>query len=211
MVDLPSGKMKSREGTVVDADELMDEMMATARERTEELGKFDAMSEDERERLYAMLGVGAIKYFLLRVDPKKRMLFNPAESIDLQGNTATAIQYVHARISSVLRKAEDAGYTIDPTLPATEPELEADERELIVALVGYGATIQKAAADMAPSHIANYCYEVSRLYNKFFATCSILQAPTEARRSFRLALCQVTGRVLKHGMGLLGIEVPERM
>lgn len=211
MVDLPSGKMKSREGTVVDADELMDEMMTTSRERTEELGKFEAMEPAERERLYEMIGVGAIKYFLLRVDPKKRMLFNPIESIDLQGNTATAIQYVHARISSVLRKAAEAGYPIDPNLPATEPDLETDERELLVALVGYGEAILKAAQDMAPSHIAHYCYEVSRLYNKFFATCSILQAPTGARRSFRLALCRVTGQVLKHAMGLLGIEVPERM
>ena len=209
MVDLPSGKMKSREGTVVDADDLMNEMIETARDRTEELGKFDTMDEPTRNALYETLGIGAIKYFLLRVDPAKRMLFNPAESIDLHGNTATAIQYSHARVCSILRKAAEAGLTANVSNPLAQ--IAPEERELMLQLLMWGLTVEQAAAELAPSHIANYAYDLSRAFNKFFGSCSILSANTEEQKAFRLGLAEQTQKALQSAFGILGIGLPERM
>ena len=207
MVDLPSGRMKSREGTVVDADDLMDETVGEARTRTAELGKIGEMPIEEAEGLYEMLGVGALKYFLLKVEPRKRMTFNPAESIDLHGNTATAIQYSHARIRSVLRKAE--GWTGNASPPSYA--LHEDERALIAHLSTLPDVVRKAAEEMAPSPLAAYAYESSRAFNKFFNSCSILSADTTEQRQFRLALCELTARALQTSMGALGIGLPERM
>ena len=208
MVDLPSGKMKSREGTVVDADELMEEMVATAQERTLALGKIEGFSELEAKHLYEMLGLGAIKYFLLKVEPKKRMLFNPEESIELQGNTATAIQYTHARLSSILRKAQqqqiEANYSDIPPLQATE-------RDLIILLGELPKKIKEAAENYSPSTIANYAYDVAREYNRFVAETPVLVADTAEQRAFRVALSELTGKVLRKTMGALGIQMPDRM
>lgn len=216
MVDLPSGKMKSREGTVVDADDIMDEMTATAKARTYDLGKIEGLDEAERNRLYEMLGIGAIKYFLLKVEPKKRMLFNPEESIELQGNTATAIQYSHARICSILRKAADLG--VDAMQLPANYTLHPLEKELAIMLANYGAKVQAAALEYAPSLICNYVYDLSRAFNSLFAELSILspylpgtQDIDADTRQFRVALAGMVARTIKHAMGLLGIEVPERM
>lgn len=208
MVDLPSGKMKSREGTVVDADELMEEMVSTAKERTLALGKVADYSEQEAAELYEMLGIGAIKYFLLKVEPKKRMLFNPEESIELQGNTATAIQYTHARISSILRKAKEqqveANYSDLPTL-------QTAERELIILLADFPKKIREAADSYSPATIAAYAYDVAREYNRFVAEVPVLSAETEQQKAFRVALSELTAKVLRKTMGLLGVSVPSRM
>jgi len=207
MVDLPSGKMKSREGTVVDADDLMDEMVETAKKRTEELGKTEGLSEAEKDHLYHIIGMGALKYFLLKVEPKKRLLFDPNESIDFQGHTGPFIQYTHARIKSVLAKG---GYT-PGTLSATPPVLTSSERDLIQLLGNYPATIAAAAREFSPAHLANYCYELAKQYNKFYHEESILKAADGQLRDFRLGLSAATARVVARGMELLGIEVPERM
>ena len=207
MVDLPSGKMKSREGTVVDADDLMDEMVETAKKRTEELGKTEGLSEAEKDHLYHIIGMGALKYFLLKVEPKKRLLFDPNESIDFQGHTGPFIQYTHARIKSVLAKG---GYT-PGTLSATPPVLTSSERDLIQLLGNYPATIAAAAREFSPAHLANYCYELAKQYNKFYHEESILKAADGQLRDFRLGLSAATARVIARGMELLGIEVPERM
>lgn len=208
MVDLPSGKMKSREGTVVDADELMEEMVATAQEKTLALGKIEGFSELEARHLFEMLGLGAIKYFLLKVEPKKRMLFNPEESIELQGNTATAIQYTHARISSILRKAKqqqiEANYS-------DIPALEVTERDLIILLGDFPKRIHEAAETYSPAIIANYSYDLAREYNRFVAETQVLNADTEQQKAFRVALSELTGKVLRKAMNLLGIQMPERM
>ena len=209
MVDLPSGRMKSREGTVVDADDLMEETVQEARSRTAELGKVAEMPAAEAEALYEMLGLGALKYFLLKVEPKKRMTFNPAESIDLQGNTATAIQYSHARICSVLRKAAAEGLEADAAPQGYT--LHPDERALIAHLATLPEVVEKAAAEMAPSPLAAFSYDLSRAFNKFFTSCSILSADTVAQKRFRLALCTLTARSLRKAMGALGIGLPERM
>jgi len=209
MVDLPSGKMKSREGTVVDADDLMDEVVQTAREKSAELGKIAGFEASELESLYEMLGIGAIRYFLLKVDPKKRMLFNPEESISLSGNTATAIQYTHARISSICRKAEQSGIGLRFThMPA---ELSASERELILHLLRFNEALAEAVEHYAPSILAQYLYEISRLYNGFFAHESIFQAESSAQIQFRVALSFHSGEAIRACGKMLGIGMPERM
>lgn len=207
MVDLPSGKMKSREGTVVDADDLMAEMIETAKLRTEELGKVEGFSEEEKERLYEMIGLGALKYFLLKVEPKKRLLFDPNESIDFQGHTGPFIQYTHARIKSVLSK----GAYQESALAISSSSLEASERDLIRELIKFKEIILSAAKEYSPAIIANYIYEVAKLYNKFYHEVSILKAEEKLLKEFRLRLSAATASVIERGMQLLGIEVPERM
>ncbi|HUH32981.1 MAG TPA: arginine--tRNA ligase, partial [Daejeonella sp.] len=207
MVDLPSGKMKSREGTVVDADELINEMLETARQRTEELGKVEGFSENEKASLYEMIGLGALKYFLLKVEPKKRLLFDPNESIDFQGNTGPFIQYTHARINSVLNKAS---YSIGGAKPYNSA-LSAVERDLLVTLTKYPDVVEAAAKDYSPALIANYVFELAKLYNKFYHEEPILKAEVEDEKYFRLELSAATAAVIKKAMGLLGIRVPDRM
>jgi arginyl-tRNA synthetase len=206
MVDLPSGKMKSREGTVVDADDLMAEMETTAKEQTEAMGKVDAFSKEDKVALYHTIGMGALKYFLLKVDPKKRLLFDPNESVDFQGHTGPFIQYTHARIKSVLSRA-DYQVGIKPTVT----ELAGVERDLIVLLDKYPETVKEAAKGYSPAVIANYVYELAKTYNKFYHEKSILQAEDEDSKQFRLALSASSAKVISKGMKLLGIEVPERM
>jgi arginyl-tRNA synthetase len=208
MVELPSGKMKSREGTTVDADNLLDDMVATARERMAEVQKGGNLEGEEREILLNMIGLGAIKYFLLKVEPKKKMLFNPAESIELQGNTATAIQYCHARVKSILRTATEQGIPFE-TLEVTT--LHPVEKELIKLINQLPAKVAEAAKEFSPSVIANYCYDLTRAYNSLFAELSIFKADNDAEKHFRIRLSALTGRTLNFAMGLLGIEVPERM
>lgn len=205
MVDLPSGKMKSREGTVVDADDLIAEMEATAKEQTEALGKTEGYSDEDKQNLYYMIGMGALKYFLLKVDPKKRLLFDPNESVDFQGHTGPFIQYTHARIKSVLSRAGGV------TQSATTKELDPLERDLIITLNQYVETIELAAKDFNPAAVANYIYELAKAYNKFYHEKSILQAENEELKSFRLHLSATTAKVIAAGMKLLGIDVPERM
>ncbi|WP_162276833.1 arginine--tRNA ligase [Mucilaginibacter pedocola] len=207
MVDLPSGKMKSREGTVVDADDLMADMYKTAADTTEEMGKVEGLSEEEKDKLFRTIGMGALKYFLLKVDPKKRLLFDPKESIDFQGHTGPFIQYTHARVKSVLSKA---GYNAETSTSDVET-LGAAERDLIVLLSKFPQTIQDAAATHSPAVIANYVYEVAKNYNKFYHENPIMQAETESLKQFRLQLSAATAKVINKGMGLLGIDVPERM
>ncbi|MFZ9159484.1 MAG: arginine--tRNA ligase [Aquirufa sp.] len=205
MVDLPSGKMKSREGTVVDADDLMAEMIQTAKDRTLELGKIDGFTEAESNELFHNLGLGALKYFLLKVEPKKRMLFNPEESIDFQGNTGPFIQYTHARICSILRK----GGEIKPVV--TDSELANSEQELIYLLGEYKATIAQAAANFAPSVIANFAYDLAKTFNKFYNEITILSEENEVKRNIRLTLAELTGKTIQHATSLLGIVSPNRM
>lgn len=207
MVDLPSGKMKSREGTVVDADELMDEMIQTAQQRTEELGKVEGFTDEEKADLYNMIGLGALKFFLLKVEPKKRLLFDPNESIDFQGHTGPFIQYTHARIRSVMVKADyHDKVSADYTLPLT-----ALEKELIVSLVKYPDIIAVSAKEYSPAHIANYVFELAKLFNKFYHEESILKAEDPDVRNFRLDLSAATAGTIYKGMNLLGIRVPDRM
>ncbi|MFC6098699.1 arginine--tRNA ligase [Olivibacter domesticus] len=207
MVDLPSGKMKSREGTVVDADDLMADMIDTARNRTEELGKVEGFSGPEKEALYEMIGLGALKYFLLKVEPKKRLLFDPNESIDFQGHTGPFIQYTHARIKSVLTKG---GYKAE-IIKAKPAILENTERDLIKEIVKFDDMVASAAENYSPSLIANYVYELSKLYNKFYHEVSIIKVEDIQLKNFRLNLSAATAQVIARGMKLLGIDVPERM
>ena len=207
MVDLPSGKMKSREGTVVDADDLMADMFDTAKQQTEEMGKVDGFTEDDKNKLYRTIGMGALKYFLLKVDPKKRLLFDPSESVDFQGHTGPFIQYTHARIKSVLSRAN---YTVEGSLNDVA-ELDGIERDLIVTLSKFPVTIIEAAAGHSPALIANYVYELAKTYNKFYHEKSILQAEEERLKQFRLQLSAASAKVISKAMGLLGIDVPERM
>ncbi|MDB5128792.1 arginine--tRNA ligase [Mucilaginibacter sp.] len=207
MVDLPSGKMKSREGTVVDADDLMADMFNTAAETTEAMGKVDGFSEEDKNKLYRTIGMGALKYFLLKVDPKKRLLFDPKESIDFQGHTGPFIQYTHARIKSVLSRAN---YTAASSTNDVA-ELDGIERDLIVTLTKFPETIAEAAAGHSPAVIANYVYELAKNYNKFYHEKSILQAEEERLKQFRLQLSAASAKVISKAMGLLGIDVPERM
>jgi len=209
MVDLPSGKMKSRDGTVVDADDLMKEVVGTAREKTAELGKIADFQADELEILYEVLGIGAIRYFLLKVDPKKRMLFNPQESIELNGNTATAIQYTHARISSICRKASQSG--IGDKFNHMPASLSKTEKDLLMHLLRFRAHLAEAAENYSPAVLANYMYETSRLYNSFFAHESIFQAETPQLVQFRVALSNHTGEAIRACGKILGIVMPERM
>lgn len=207
MVDLPSGKMKSREGTVVDADDLMQEMEDTARSISEELGKTDGIAEEEKEALYHNIGLGALKYFMLKVDPKKRMLFNPEESVDFQGNTGPFIQYTHARIKSLLRKAESMTITADGSYTG----MIAQERDLIKGILNYPDIVLEAANDKAPSVIANYCYDLVKQYNAFYQQVSILNDSDAKAVAFRIDLSKKTAAVIHNAMDLLGIIVPERM
>lgn len=207
MVDLPSGKMKSREGTVVDADDLMAEMLKTAQERTEELGKTEGLAEEAKAALYNTIGMGALKYFLLKVDPKKRLLFDPNESVDFQGHTGPFIQYTHARIKSVLSKAGFDANSPVSLLTSISPY----ERDLIQQLGAFPETIEASAQEFSPAQLANYIYEVAKLYNKFYHEESILKAEADDVKNFRLHLSAAAAKVIAKGMELLGISVPERM
>jgi len=210
MVELPEGKMKSREGTVVDADDLMSEMISTAKETSQELGKLDGLTQEEADNIARIVGLGALKYFILKVDARKNMTFNPKESIDFNGNTGPFIQYTYARIQSVLRKAKEAGITIPATLPANI-QLSEKEEGLIQMLADFSAVVKEAGTTYSPSGIANYCYELVKEYNQFYHDFSILREENEALKIFRLALSENVAKIVRLGMGLLGIEVPERM
>lgn len=210
MVELPNGKMKSREGTVVDADDLIAEMIEDARKTSEELGKFKDMTEEERNEIARIVGLGALKYFILKVDARKNMLFNPEESIDFNGNTGPFIQYTHARIRSILRKAEAEGMKLPENLDADMP-LNQKETELIQKMNEYGAVVEQAGKDYSPSGIANYCYELTKEFNQFYHDYSILSADSDKEKTVRLVLAANVAKTLKNGMNLLGIEVPERM
>lgn len=210
MVELPEGKMKSREGTVVDADDLVDEMVGTARETSLELGKLDGLTEAEAEDIAEMVGMGALKYFILKVDPRKNMTFNPKESIDFNGNTGPFIQYTHARIKSVLRKAEELGLKAEAT-PDVAKSLSDKELYLIQLIDSFPATVKDAAEGFSPAIIANYIYELAKEFNQFYHEYSILKETDEALRNFRLLLASTTGKVIRTGMDLLGVRVPDRM
>ena len=210
MVELPNGKMKSREGTVVDADELIEAMVDDALKTSEELGKFKDMSEEERREIARVVGLGALKYFILKVDARKNMLFNPEESIDFNGNTGPFIQYTYARIRSILRKAEAEGIAIPASLEANMP-LNEKEIELIQKIGEFGAAVEQAGKDYSPSGIANYCYELTKAFNQFYHDYSILGADTQEEKLVRLVLAANVAKTLRNGMALLGIEVPERM
>ena len=210
MVELPNGKMKSREGTVVDADELMAAMIQNARQTSDELGKFGDMTEEEKNEIARMVGLGALKYFILKVDARKNMLFNPEESIDFNGNTGPFIQYTYARIRSILRKAEEQGIALPASLD-TEYSPAEKEIELIQKMADYAVAVEQAGKDYSPSGIANYCYELTKAFNQFYHDFSILGAATDAEKTFRLVLAKNVAKIIRNGMALLGIEVPERM
>ena len=210
MVELPNGKMKSREGTVVDADDLMEEMVSAARRTSEELGKFADMTENERNEIARIVGMGALKYFILKVDARKNMLFNPEESIDFNGNTGPFIQYTYARIRSIMRKAEAEGIVLPGVLPNTLP-LNEKEVQLIQKLNSFETVVEQAGKDYSPSGIANYCYELTKDFNQFYHDYSILNAESAEAKTLRLALAKNVAKTIKNGMQLLGIEVPERM
>jgi arginyl-tRNA synthetase len=211
MVDLPTGKMKSREGTVVDADELMEEMVATAAHHTKELGKIEGFTEAQAIELYEMLGMGALKYFLLKVDPKKRMLFNPQESIEFQGNTGPFIQYSHARIAAILRKAEQIGVDLSADSFANLRELAETESALIQLLNDFEKKIKMAAEEYSPAILAQYLFDLAKEYNRFYAELPIFHEKDLQLQSFRVALSLQTAKTIKRGMSLIGIQVPERM
>ena len=210
MVELPEGKMKSREGTVVDADDLMEAMIETAKETSAELGKLDGLTQEEADNIARIVGLGALKYFILKVDARKNMTFNPKESIDFNGNTGPFIQYTYARIQSVLRKAAEAGIVIPEIIPAGL-ELSAKEEGLIQMLADFKSVVKQAGSDYNPSIIENYAYDLVKEYNQFYHDFSILREENEALKVFRLALSANVGKIVKTAMGLLGIEVPERM
>ena len=210
MVELPEGKMKSREGTVVDADDLMAEMIATAKETSQELGKLDGLTQEEADDIARIVGLGALKYFILKVDARKNMTFNPKESIDFNGNTGPFIQYTYARIRSVLRKAAEAGIVIPEVLPANI-ELSEKEEGLIQMVADFAAVVRQAGEDYSPSGIANYVYDLVKEYNQFYHDFSILREENEDVKLFRIALSANIAKVVRLGMGLLGIEVPDRM
>ena len=209
MVDLPSGKMKSREGTVVDADELMEDMARTAEVISKELGKLEDYSKDEKQELYKIIGLGALKYYILKVDPKKRILFNPEESVDFQGNTGPFIQYTYARIQSILRKAEELGLDLNGFQGM--PKLHEKEKELLKQIQLFPETIQLAAEGYSPALLANYTYDLVKEFNSFYQNVSILGETDEVKRIFRVLLSKKVGEVIKSAFGLLGIQVPERM
>ena len=210
MVELPEGKMKSREGTVVDADDLMAEMIATAKETSQELGKLDGLTQEEADDIARIVGLGALKYFILKVDARKNMTLNPKESIDFNGNTGPFIQYTYARIRSVLRKAAEAGIVIPEVLPANI-ELSEKEEGLIQMVADFAAVVRQAGEDYSPSGIANYVYDLVKEYNQFYHDFSILREENEDVKLFRIALSANIAKVVRLGMGLLGIEVPDRM
>ena len=212
MVELPNGKMKSREGTVVDADDLMELMVDDAYKTSMELGKFDDMTEEERREIARIVGMGALKYFILKVDARKNMLFNPEESIDFNGNTGPFIQYTYARIRSILRKAGDSVDPMGPIRPmGPMGVITPKEIELIQKMNEYGAAVEQAGKDYSPSGIANYCYELTKVFNQFYHDYSILNEPDEQKRQVRLVIARNVAKIIKSGMALLGIEVPERM
>ncbi|MFD1063918.1 arginine--tRNA ligase [Winogradskyella litorisediminis] len=208
MVDLPSGKMKSREGTVVDADDLIKEMADTAEEISNELGKLEGYSEDEKKSLYKIIGLGALKYYILKVDPKKRILFDPKESIDFQGNTGPFIQYTYARIQSILRKA-NTNYQV--SLNSVDMSLHEKEKQLLKQLEQFPFIVQNSAAQHSPALVANYTYELVKDFNSFYQNVSILGADSETEKSFRVALSKKVGETIKNAFNVLGIDVPERM
>ena len=210
MVELPEGKMKSREGTVVDADDLMEEMIATAKETSQELGKLDGLTQEEADDIARIVGLGALKYFILKVDARKNMTFNPKESIDFNGNTGPFIQYTYARIQSVLRKAAESGIVIPEQIP-TGIELSEKEEGLIQMVADFAAVVKQAGEDYSPSIIANYTYDLVKEYNQFYHDYSILREENEAVKVFRIALSANVAKVVRLGMNLLGIEVPSRM
>ena len=210
MVELPEGKMKSREGTVVDADDLMEEMINTAKETSGDLGKLDGLTQEEADNIARIVGLGALKYFILKVDARKNMTFNPKESIDFNGNTGPFIQYTYARIRSVLRKAKEAGIALPAQLPVGIT-LNEKEESLIQHLADFTSVVRQAGEDYSPSVIANYCYDLVKEYNQFYHDFSILREADEAVRVFRLVLSANVAKIVRLGMGLLGIEVPERM
>ena len=210
MVELPNGKMKSREGTVVDADDLVAGMIAQARQTVEAAGKFEDMTEDEKTEVARIVGMGALKYFLLKVDARKNMLFNPEESIDFNGNTGPFIQYTYARIRSILRKAADAGIQLPAQLP-TDVELSTKEEEIVQHIADFAAVIRQAGSEYQPAAVANYCYELVKEYNQFYHDFSILRETDAKKQAFRLVLSLNVAKVVRLGMGLLGIEMPERM
>jgi arginyl-tRNA synthetase len=205
MVELPTGKMKSREGTVVDADDLVDEMISIAREHTQNLGKVKDFDESELVQLYEMIGLGALKYFLLRVDPKKKMIFNPEESIDFHGSTGPFIQYTHARIKSILRKAS-VGQSL-----TNYGILEKQEKDLLLVAETYDQVIKQAADALDPSTLANYLFQLAQNFNSFYAAFSIVNAETIEKRELRLRLASIVATILDSGMKMLGIQVPEKM
>ena len=211
MVELPEGKMKSREGTVVDADDLMDEMIETARATSAELGKLDGLTKEEQDEIMRIVGMGALKYFILKVDARKNMTFNPKESIDFNGNTGPFIQYTYARIRSIMRKAAEEGIKLESKLYDDNSQISEKEIGLIQLLNGFRDVVSQAADDYNPSVIANYCYDLAKEFNQFYHDFSIMHEPNRDLKMFRLVLAQNVGKIIKLGMGLLGIEVPERM
>ncbi len=210
MVELPNGKMKSREGTVVDADDLVAGMISQARQTVDEAGKFDDMTEEEKDEVARIVGMGALKYFLLKVDARKNMLFNPEESIDFNGNTGPFIQYTYARIRSILRKAADAGIKVPAQLPA-DVELSTKEEEIVQHIADFAAVVRQAGTEYQPAAVANYCYDLVKEYNQFYHDFSILREEDKKKQTFRLTLSANVAKVIRLGMGLLGIEMPERM
>ena len=209
MVELPNGKMKSREGTVVDADDLMDEMVATAKGVSEELGKAKDLSPEEADKLYHTIGLGALKYFILKVDPKKTMTFNPAESIDFNGNTGPFVQYTHARICSLLRKAAEQGITIENEVKVND--LQPKEKEIIVMMYGWPMVLNQASENRSPAMVANFIFDLAKEFNQFYQECSILKEEDVNRRNFRLQICAMVAALLRNASELLGIGMPERM
>ena len=209
MVELPNGKMKSREGTVVDADDLMDEMVATAKAVSDELGKAKDLSAEEADKLYHTIGLGALKYFILKVDPKKTMLFNPSESIDFNGNTGPFVQYTHARICSVLRKAAEQGIVMEKDVKVAD--LQPKEKEIIVMMYGWPMVLNQAAENRSPAMIANFIFDLAKEFNQFYQECSILKEENADRRMFRLQICEMVSALLRNASELLGIGMPNRM
>jgi arginyl-tRNA synthetase len=210
MVELPEGKMKSREGTVVDADDLMDEMVSNAREMADELGKLEGLNKEEKNKIYEMIGMGALKYFILKVDPTKNMTFNPKESIDFNGNTGPFIQYTYARIQSVIRKAGEMGLVINKNY-SSQPGTSEKEKSILKLIYDYPTVVTEAAESYSPAIIANYIYDLAKEYNQFYHDFVILKEEDDSLRNFRMHLSEITGKVIKRAMLLLGIEVPERM
>jgi arginyl-tRNA synthetase len=211
MVDLPSGKMKSREGTVVDADDLIQQMVETARKHTEELGKIDDFTAEQAEELYRKLALGALKYYLLKVDPRKRMLFNPEESIEFHGNTGPFIQYTHARISAILRKASELNIKTGPGVTANYTGQGKLENDLIYYLSMFKEKVEEAGREYSPSIVANYVYELAKEYNRFYQEVPIFNESDSDAIAFRVALSEQVAKTIRTGMGLIGVDVPERM
>jgi arginyl-tRNA synthetase len=210
MVELPSGKMKSREGTVVDADNLVDEMVNTAREMSKELGKLDEYSPEQTEEIVRMIGLAALKYFILKVDPKKNMLFDPKESIDFNGNTGPFVQYSYARIQSIFRKAADQNIKMSDVKDSTALPVDK-EKSLIRMIYKFPAIVADAGKNQSPAVIANYVYDLSKEFNQFYHDCPILKEENTEVRNLRLHLSEQTGKIIKKSVNLLGIDVPERM